>query len=967
MEVEGASEGTIDQAKGGEQGQVQEDTKKLAEKIKQLEDNRNQNPNDYDANFNLILTLRNAWLSNAGEASLAQDFFVRLRHAREVMSDIFPLPVGSWVEWLDDETGWMQGKKQEEQAKCKEKLKELHETSVEDYLSVDLWIRHAEFLWKQGEEKDSDVRAMYELAITEAGRHMAEGKAIWQSYREYLKENGGSVEDIRLLFTRELSIPYMDMEQTMSQYINWETTVSKKRPNPETKPELFKAYSKAKAERDKRIDLEEKLIAAAQVVGSSNGSSPGVLTMEQIALWDAYIALEDKMAKGKYSDRTKTLYERALSHGFLHHDLWRRYLQYVKNVFKNDDWLEDTYHRAIRNCKQDADLWIGLFRLFEKRQDEQSAKNLMAKLDSDGTLQPEIKAKAFLEFCDRMRRRCGVGGTNSEPPDAKSMVLRAVFDAYSQVLKDIETEVAKSHDLHYNLYSYWADVEMRWYGDIEQSRIHWETLIRWNSQDERVWRSYIYQERIYGDLQTVRDLYKRAVSSLDTSHHELKNLCDEWVKFERECGSLETLETAEKRASLRITKWTEHKQQCEQQQYYQLYSQQLQQQQHHQQQQNNPKSSTSSKTVAGQKRKRDDRKEDEKDGQKTDHNPKAASSSSSAPTTNSDKRQRRHAPSAGGTDTSAISDNGEGKKNEDEAASLKWKVENRKEENTIFAKNLAYDTTDEQIKTFFSKVGEISQIRHIRDGKGKSKGYAYIEYVDAKSVDQAYQNLQLRKINKRAVQLSRCSVPSSNKGGKRGGGKKKKHNEGYQRPEPKTVYIRPLPRLDGELRTVPIRMEEHLRGHFKECGEIKAVRLTLDKRGKLKRFAFIEFQHTDSVTKAIKLSGTHLKDHPGKKPLSVMKSCPPSKKKQILNLPKPEKKTIRKRGRAMLSLVPRSISKPSGGKKDVGKVTSMNIDASSSKKEGGEGETKMKDTLANVKPGTKTNAHFRAMLLNKSK
>ena len=51
-----------------------------------------------------------------------------------------------------------------------------------------------------------------------------------------------------------------------------------------------------------------------------------------------------------------------------------------------------------------------------------------------------------------------------------------------------------------------------------------------------------------------------------------------------------------------------------------------------------------------------------------------------------------------------------------------------KDNRTVFVSNLAFTTDAEKLKSFFASVGVISELRLVRDFKGRSKGYAYVVF-----------------------------------------------------------------------------------------------------------------------------------------------------------------------------------------------------------------------------------------------
>lgn len=57
-------------------------------------------------------------------------------------------------------------------------------------------------------------------------------------------------------------------------------------------------------------------------------------------------------------------------------------------------------------------------------------------------------------------------------------------------------------------------------------------------------------------------------------------------------------------------------------------------------------------------------------------------------------------------------------------------------QNKIYVGNLSFNTTEEDLKTEFSKYGEVEEIRLISDMEtGRSKGFAFITYKTSDAVE----------------------------------------------------------------------------------------------------------------------------------------------------------------------------------------------------------------------------------------
>eukprot|EP00954_Amorphochlora_amoebiformis_P024984 1370050-Amorphochlora_amoeboformis.AAC.1 len=417
------------------------------EEIKRLEEKVKSDPDNYENYVALVQALRKALKTG------------RLRDVRERMADKFPLPESLWMEWINDErlstnkkndyTGYMM---------------DLFEKAVEDYISPKIWTAFAEFV---AESKSTDYKSedVYEKAIVEVGSHIPEGHVIWDSYRKYLSRTGADVCRIRNLYRKELSVPTAKMPETMSAYVTWERSTSKKPPDDK----ILKVYASAKQQLDKRASYEEKLTALGQ-------TAPGMISPAKMQVWLDYLDFEMKNSKKKDYSRVKLTYERAIAEGFLSERLWKRYLAFIRAKLNDTDMLCEVYSRATRNCVWSSDLWIGHLRTLEMAKMTTEWNEVSQAAMKSTALPNEELIKVQLEVCDFWRRRLGIGGTEMDIADEKAAPLRMTFDCVSELLNSLPEAKAIQHDLYYRVLGYWADIEMRCFGNVEQSRIQVEFL-----------------------------------------------------------------------------------------------------------------------------------------------------------------------------------------------------------------------------------------------------------------------------------------------------------------------------------------------------------------------------------------------------------------------------------------------------------------------------------------------------------
>lgn len=107
----------------------------------------------------------------------------KLKDAREAMHSLFPLGEGIWLEWLQDEVAAF-----ESGSATREDVTRLHELAVQDYLSVNIWLSYLAFVSSGVQSGDSaaisEVRDLFERALTATSLHFSQGARVWAAYRQ---------------------------------------------------------------------------------------------------------------------------------------------------------------------------------------------------------------------------------------------------------------------------------------------------------------------------------------------------------------------------------------------------------------------------------------------------------------------------------------------------------------------------------------------------------------------------------------------------------------------------------------------------------------------------------------------------------------------------------------------------------------------------------------------------------------
>jgi RNA recognition motif-containing protein len=99
----------------------------------------------------------------------------------------------------------------------------------------------------------------------------------------------------------------------------------------------------------------------------------------------------------------------------------------------------------------------------------------------------------------------------------------------------------------------------------------------------------------------------------------------------------------------------------------------------------------------------------------------------------------------------------------------------------LFIGKLSYDTTDDSLKAFFEQIGPVESARVITDrDSGRSKGFAFVQYVNDEDNQKAIDQLDGKELDGWAVTVSlakpredrprRDFGDRDNRGGGNGGG-----------------------------------------------------------------------------------------------------------------------------------------------------------------------------------------------------
>jgi RNA recognition motif-containing protein len=89
----------------------------------------------------------------------------------------------------------------------------------------------------------------------------------------------------------------------------------------------------------------------------------------------------------------------------------------------------------------------------------------------------------------------------------------------------------------------------------------------------------------------------------------------------------------------------------------------------------------------------------------------------------------------------------------------------------LYVGNLAYHTTESELKALFAPYGEVESARIITDrDSGRSKGFGFVELSNRTEGERAIAELNGKEIDSRPIKVNEAKPRSNDRGGSGGGG-----------------------------------------------------------------------------------------------------------------------------------------------------------------------------------------------------
>uniref|UniRef100_A0A3Q3GGG8 Polyadenylate-binding protein n=1 Tax=Kryptolebias marmoratus TaxID=37003 RepID=A0A3Q3GGG8_KRYMA len=158
----------------------------------------------------------------------------------------------------------------------------------------------------------------------------------------------------------------------------------------------------------------------------------------------------------------------------------------------------------------------------------------------------------------------------------------------------------------------------------------------------------------------------------------------------------------------------------------------------------------------------------------------------------------------------------------------------------VYIKNFGEDLSDEKLKELFSAFGRTLSVRVMKDEKGRSRGFGFVNFAHHEDAQKAVDEMNGKEVNGKMIYVGRAQ-----KRLERQGELKRKFDQikqdRIQRYQGVNLYVK---NLDDSID------DERLRKEFSPYGTITSAKVMTDS-GQSKGFGFVCFSSPEEATKAV--------------------------------------------------------------------------------------------------------------------
>ncbi|XP_013783856.1 squamous cell carcinoma antigen recognized by T-cells 3-like [Limulus polyphemus] len=490
----------------------------------------------------------------------------------------------------------------------------------------------------------------------------------------------------------------INMEKTYEEYKEW--------VEGEVEPQVYQAYKKAKTKLEKLVPLEEELEIGNKI----------------------YLKL--------------LLSYREILKAYDRHHKPKNYTKYLDTQLKIPSISLSTHERAIRNCPWSVILWINYIQALERyQQPYDKVKETVDRALQAGFTQEEEFRQLWLTFLDYLRRRIDWNGENTKE-------LSELRETFERVIDHMTQSFGADADPGCIILQYWAKIEAKFCKNMTRARELWNNIINQGRGSEvRIWLEYANLERAYGDDKHYRRVLLRGLHSATDWPETIGEIL---INFEREEGTLESLDSSIEKYDAQIKRLQEKRQKIEEKEAERQY-----------QASERKKQAKAEKKVASKKpidavAHKQQKPEYHVEAMDVD---KEGFKVPPPPSSKNQKTQPFISAPPPGFKKNQLNLQQRNFEMEQSESEQSVKHDHSKDDRTVFLSNLAYSVAEENIKEVFSELGEITEIRLVKDYRGRSKGYCYLEFASQEAARAALKR-DRQPVEGRPVFISKCEDKS---------------------------------------------------------------------------------------------------------------------------------------------------------------------------------------------------------------
>ncbi|KAI9139611.1 hypothetical protein BKA69DRAFT_1126432 [Paraphysoderma sedebokerense] len=754
--------------------------------------------------------------------------------AKSNLENVGPFSIDAWIEWIEDEIRTATSRDE------KSDIIKLCDRSVEDFKSVRIWTVYAKFAVEDynqyqeiiAEMPDYDelpaldvegIRDLFRRGLTDIGYHITDSSSFWNMFREFeesilenssLESKESQIKRLRELYLRRLELPHADVADTFSAYSNFESRYD----NQNYESNLVTAnriFQKTQVYVDK-LEKYERAIASTE-----QNPTPPVISFY------SYIDYLKQIKADTFL--IKTTYERALIHWYSDCELWSDYIGWMKSSFPNSKTILSLTLRAHRFCPFSSSIVNHYARALEKYPSE-SSDDTISHIYETSVENEAIKTNleeligVLMGYLDYVKRK-NIGTTpnlkdiGEIPPLAKQKIREGITWA-----KDVmQQSLPETPDPYYRLAKYEISVES-FLSPTEPAIT--EAIYRkltTPTAPTSIWLEYVQWAYSHHPATKIRNLFKRPILGGGVSDVDyISMLWDEWLRWERLHGDLDSVEAAVDR--------------------YQTWK----------------RKQTAAYAVAAAATNQESYYYGEyattgiADGQNVPQQTSEPVSENLAPQGTKRKLEE--------------DEEGDGRKKaktEEEKESKEAKLDRLNR--TLMFRNLEIEDDDEwPLQKFFYTYGEVNSIRLVRDDKGVCKKYGFVEFSSVEPTFNLLQNKQSVEFRDKPMFLCRpkgSNLP--NNGNSLTEEEWEAHLETFrkEKEEKKKIYSEAeqegrvvfAANLGGSI------TEEDIKHLVKTVNQPIEIRIMTTKTGESKGYGFITFDKAEHAISVAKLSGSTVK------------------------------------------------------------------------------------------------------------